>query len=379
MKASLTFLQKLAYTLISICLIILLLYHAQSFFIPVAFAALFTLLLISPANAFEKWGISRGISALLAVLLAIILVLIVFYFISSQIIGFKSDLPKVGQQLYIAISDLENWAQQHFHISDQHFKKLIDSVTTQSMTSTSAIVGSTFSTLSNVLVYLVLIPIYTFLLLLYRHIVMGFFVKSFGNAHALTVIDVLHKIRMIIKDYVFGLLIELLIVAVLNYIGLLILGVQYAILLAVVAAILNLIPYLGIYTATLLSMLITYTNNTPNAVLGVAIVMIVVHLIDSNILLPKVVGSKVKINALATILGVVAGSLLWGIPGMFLALPILAILKIIFDSVEPLQSWGYLLGDDSDNSEHVHKKRKNILMHLFKKNTGSKNSKNHNA
>ena len=368
MKASLTFLQKLAYTLISICLIILLLYHAQSFFIPVAFAALFTLLLISPANAFEKWGISRGISALLAVLLTIILVLIIFYFISSQIIGFKSDLPKVGQQLYIAITDLENRAQQRFHVSDQHLKKFIDSVTIQSMTSTSAIVGSTFSTLSNVLMYLVLIPIYTFLLLLYRHIVVGFFVKSFGNAHALSVIGVLHRIRLIIKDYIFGLLIELLIVAILNYIGLLILGIQYAILLAVVAAILNLIPYLGIYTATLLSMLITYTSNTPAAVLGVAIVMIVVHLIDSNILLPKVVGSKVKINALATILGVVVGSLLWGIPGMFLALPILAILKIIFDSVESLQPWGYLLGDENGHTTNNPSNKSNqFFMRLFRK------------
>jgi predicted PurR-regulated permease PerM len=337
-----------------------------------AFACLFTLLLISPANMFEKWGVSRGISALLAVLLAVILVVVVFYFISAQIIGFKSDLPKVAQQLYVALTDLENWAQQRFHISDRHFKTFLDSITSQSMTNTSAIVGSTFSTLSNVLVYLVLIPIYTFLLLLYRHIVVGFFIKSFSNAHALRVIDVLHRIRLIIKDYIFGLLIELFIVAILNYIGLLILGVQYAILLAVVAAILNLIPYLGIYTATLLSMLITYTNNTPSAVLGVAIVMIVVHLIDSNILLPKVVGSKVKINALATILGVVVGSLLWGIPGMFLALPILAILKIIFDSVESLQPWGYLLGDDSSNEKSTSSKRKHFFARWLQKNAASR-------
>ncbi|MGC8751419.1 AI-2E family transporter [Hydrotalea sp.] len=365
MKTSLTFLQKLAYALISVCLIILLLYYAQSFFIPLAFAALFTLLLISVANVFEKWGISRGISALIAVLLAILVVLFVFYFISSQIISFRNDVPKVAQQLYIAVTDLENWAQQRFHISDQHLKKFIDSITAQSMSSTSAIVGSTVSTLSNVLVYLVLIPIYTFLFLLYRHIIIDFFVKSFGNTHALTVINVLHRIRLMIKDYIFGLLIELLIVAILNYIGLLIVGVQYAILLAVVAAILNLIPYLGIYTATLFGMLVTYTNNTPSAVLGVAIVMIIVHLIDSNFLLPKVVGSKVKINALATILGVVVGSLLWGIPGMFLALPILAILKIIFDSVESLEPWGYLLGDDSETKSTKSAKRKNIFNKLL--------------
>jgi predicted PurR-regulated permease PerM len=226
LKTSLTFLQKLAYALISICLIILLLYYAQSFFIPLAFAALFTLLLISVADIFEKWGTSRGISALIAVLLAILVVLFVLYFISSQIISFRSDVPKVAQQLYIAVTDLDNWAPQRFHISDHHLKKFIDSITAQSMSRTSAIVGSTVSTLSIVLVYLVLIPIYKFVFLLYRHIIIGCFVKSFGNTHALTVINFLHRIRLMIKDYIFGLLIELLIVAILNYIGLLFVDVQ---------------------------------------------------------------------------------------------------------------------------------------------------------
>jgi predicted PurR-regulated permease PerM len=112
-------------------------------------------------------------------------------------------------------------------------------------------------------------------------------------------------------------------------------------------------------------MLVTYTNNTPSAVLGVAIVMIALHLIDSNFLLPKVVGSKVKINALATILGVVVGSLLWGIPGMFLALPILAMLKIIFDSVESLEPWGYLLSDDSETKSSKSANRKNFFTKLL--------------
>ena len=62
--------------------------------------------------------------------------------------------------------------------------------------------------------------------------------------------------------------------------------------------------------------------------------------------LPRVVGSKVKINALVTILGVILGEHLWGIAGMFLAIPIIALLKVVFDSVETLNAWGFILGDE---------------------------------
>jgi predicted PurR-regulated permease PerM len=140
------------------------------------------------------------------------------------------------------------------------------------------------------------------------------------------------------------------IVAFLNCTLFFIIGVKYALLLGVIAAMLNLIPYLGIFSALVLSVLITFTTNTPTVVLELAIAMVCVHLVDSNILLPRVVGSKVRINALATILGVVVGSMLWGIPGMFLAVPIVAILKVIFDGVTSLEPWGILLGDDRDEA-----------------------------
>ena len=176
---------------------------------------------------------------------------------------------------------------------------------------------------------------------------MHFFIASFSEHHTERVKDILAKTKRVIKGYIVGLFIEMLIVAAMNCIGFFILGVKYALLLGVIAALLNLIPYLGIFTACLLSLLITFTTATPSTVLGVAVVLIIVHIIDSNILLPKVVGSKVKINALVTILGVILGSTIWGIPGMFLAIPIIAILKVIFDGVDSLNPWGMLLGDDA--------------------------------
>jgi len=176
--------------------------------------------------------------------------------------------------------------------------------------------------------------------------VVSFLLKSFSQKHSPVVHTILHKTKEVIKGYIVGLGIEMLIVATMAFIGFAGLGVKYALLLAMVVAVLNLIPYLGIFTALILSLLITFTTSDAGTVLGVAIVVVCTHLIDSNFLLPKVVGSKVKINALVTILGVILGEHLWGIPGMFLAIPIIALLKVVFDSVETLNAWGFILGDE---------------------------------
>ena len=338
---------KLSHSLLAIVLILLIMYLGQSILIPLSFAGLLAIILIGPSDYFEKQGIPRGIAAVISLLLALTVGIVILYFISSQVISFKNDLPVLGTQLSAAVTDLENWAKNKFNISSGNMRQFINSASSQTLSHTTTLIGSTFSTLSNTFIYLVLIPIYTFLLLLYRNLVVQFFIGSFSEHHTDRVKDILAKTRRVIKGYIVGLFIEMLIVAVMNCAGFFILGVKYALLLGVIAALLNLIPYLGIFTACLLSMLVTFTTNTPSTVLGVAVVLIIVHIIDSNVLLPKVVGSKVKINALATILGVLLGSALWGIPGMFLAIPIIAILKVIFDGVDSLSPWGLLLGDDS--------------------------------
>jgi len=127
----------------------------------------------------------------------------------------------------------------------------------------------------------------------------------------------------------------------------LILGIKYAILLGLITALFNIVPYIGIFTALLLNVIITFaTTAIATKVLLVIITVVSMHLIDSNILLPLIVGSKVRINAFVTLLGVVLGEMIWGIPGMFLSVPVIAIAKIIFDRIENLHPWGHLLGDE---------------------------------
>ncbi|TKK66011.1 AI-2E family transporter [Ilyomonas limi] len=340
------FIVRLSHTLLSIGLIILFMYIAKSVLVPLIFASLLCIVLMVPCDYMERHRMPRSIAAIICLVLAITVVFTIFYFISSQIINFRDDLPKLGQQLFDGIHKLQLWIQQQFHLRASVVKNYLNSATSNTLAHTSALLGTTFSTVGSTLIYLVLIPIYTFLLLLYRNMIVSFLLKSFSEQHSPVVHTILNKTKAVIKGYIVGLGIEMLIVATMIFVGFTVLGVKYALLLAMIVAVLNLIPYLGIFTALLLSVLITFTTNAAGTVLGVAIVVVCTHLIDSNFLLPKVVGSKVKINALVTILGVILGEHLWGISGMFLAIPVIALLKVVFDSVDTLNAWGFILGDE---------------------------------
>ncbi|HET6228226.1 MAG TPA: AI-2E family transporter, partial [Bacteroidia bacterium] len=162
-----------------------------------------------------------------------------------------------------------------------------------------------------------------------------------------TLISILSEIKVVVQSYIVGLLIEMGIVAVLTTIGLMIIGVPYAILLGTITAVLNLIPYIGILVAGAISILVALTNFTDfKTAIGVIIVNSIVQLIDNNFLVPKIVASKVKLNALVSIIAVFVGGALDGVLGMFLAIPLSAIIKVIFDRIHGLEPWGYLFGDD---------------------------------
>ncbi len=176
---------------------------------------------------------------------------------------------------------------------------------------------------------------------------MNFLVSVFLEENSVIVHDIIEKVQFILRKYIIGLFIEMCIVSVAVCIAFWALGIKYGILFGIITGLFNIIPYIGIFTATVISLLITFaTAATTGKLLLVAITLIVTHLVDSNILLPGIVGSKVKINPLITVLCVVLGEMIWGISGMFLSIPVIAVLKIIFDRIESLKPWGALLGEE---------------------------------
>lgn len=179
----------------------------------------------------------------------------------------------------------------------------------------------------------------------YQPHLIGFIHQVFGAKNDEKINEILTETKVIIQRYLVGLFAEIAIVAVLNAVGLLVLGMEYAIVLGIVGAFLNVIPYLGGAITMFLFAIIALATKSPVYVLYVVAMYTLIQFIDNNYIVPKIVGSKVKLNALISLLTVIMGAALWGIAGMFLAIPLTAVVKLILDRIEPLKPWGYLLGD----------------------------------
>ncbi|NOT76209.1 MAG: AI-2E family transporter [Cyclobacteriaceae bacterium] len=345
---------KLTFIIIGIIGLFYILYIGQEILLPVIFAVVIAILL----NPVVNFLINKKVNRVVAILLALLLVMLVSgglgYFIGSQLALFSDTFPKFKEKFTVLEHDTIQWVSSTFNISNAKINAWI--AETKKSINGTAIIGQTLSTLKGLLVLLIL-PVYTFLILFYKPLILEFISQLFKNDEKGVVKEVLTESKSLIQNYLVGLAIEAVIVAILNSVGLLIIGVEYAVLLGLIGALLNIIPYIGGVIAISLPMLVALATQSPSAALWVFVVYIVVQFIDNNFIVPHIVASKVKINALISILVVLIGGALWGVPGMFLSIPLTAIIKVIFDRIEPLKPFGLLLGDHQPGVGNAKKKR----------------------
>jgi predicted PurR-regulated permease PerM len=347
-KANLPFYAKFSLNLLSISILIMMLYLGRSILIPFFFSVLLATLLL-PVTQFlqQRLKFPKVLAIIISIITSLALVAGIIYFLSLQISNFLADIDTIKDRIEGLISSAQEWVHDTFNISEYKQNKYIEDTAENMKESGPGFLGRTVGTITESISYVVFLPVYTFLILFYKDLIKRFFTSLFDSSEPGQVEGILFQASTIGRNYIFGLFIDMSIVFVLNSVGFLILGIKYPLFLALVAAILNLIPYIGMLIANLFSILITVvSNDNPMLGLWVAAVLAAVQLIDNNFLMPLIVGNKVRINALVTILGVVLGGTLCGIGGMFLAIPAIAFLKVVFDRVPELQPWGILLGDD---------------------------------
>ncbi|GAB2983819.1 AI-2E family transporter [Mucilaginibacter puniceus] len=329
--------------LFGLILVIYLFAQLADILVPIAFAAFLATLLNPLSNRFEKFGIPKIFSILLSLLIAVIGVAGVLYFLSTQIAQFTDSLPMLKEKFGVITADLKSWLAATFNVPITKQDKMIK----EALDTAPAILGKTLGGLLGVLSIVVLLPVYIFLMMLYKTLILNFFYEVFSEENSKKVGEVLKETKTAIQSYIVGLLIETIIVAAMNSAALMLLGVKYGLLIGVLGAILNLIPYLGGIIAIALPVIMaTITKDGYSTQLGVVGAYIVIQFIDNNILVPRIVSSKVQINALISIVVVLLGNALWGVSGMFLSIPFIAVLKIIFDRIDTLKPWGKLLGDN---------------------------------
>jgi putative permease len=351
----LPFYAKLALVLFSIISLGYLAILGHNILAPMLTSFLLALLLLPLANFLEqKWRIKRSIASIIAVILMIAVISGILYFLANQLTDLWKDWPLLRQQAETSFHDLQHWISGTFHVNAQKQIDYLRDSASSAVSTSATVIGATLLTVSATLLFLGFLLLFTFFILNYRRTLFTFLTSVFEEKHTQKVSEIVRQIQYIIKRYITGLFLQMLIVTLLLIFALWALNIKYAVLLGLIGGIFNIIPYIGIFSALLISVLITFATAGAGKVLLIVVAFVAIHALDGNVLMPLVVGSKVKINALFAFIGIVVGEMMWGISGMFLCIPYLAMLKIIFDKVDQLRPWGILLGGE----EKPEKKRR---------------------
>jgi predicted PurR-regulated permease PerM len=337
---------KASLLLVGLCAFVYILFIAQQILLPIIFATIVAVLLNPIVKFLGRHRIPRILAIVIAVLLAVLVTVALIYFISSQVNSFAEASPRYKEKLDGLLKQTIAWVSIQVNIAPEKLTGWLANAQSEVMKNSGAILGQTLSTVGGFVLGTVLLPVYVIMILWYQPLLREFFRRVFVRDNQSTVSEVLVEAETLIQSYFIGLLLEFAIIATLDSIGLLILGIDYAILLGIIGALLNVIPLIGGVTTVALSMMVALvTKDSPSYALLVMVMFVVIQFFDNHFIIPKVVASKVKLNALISVIVVLAGGALWGILGMFLSIPLSAIAKVICDRIEPLKPWGFLLGD----------------------------------
>lgn len=348
---------KFASVLVGLIALVYILSKLSDPLLSLLFAALFSILLLPICERLEKWGMHRIVAIVISIILFFAVLAGFIWLIILQVSSFGDAIPPFVSKAETFIESVIAWIESNFDVSRNQqvseAKKYLLSMLGESRNYMAQVVVSVGGLLGTAF----LVPLYVFFFLLYRDFFRNFIYKAFKGVSNTRLDRILARIYEVVQSYMSGLLLVIIIVGILNTIGLWILGVDYAVFFGFLAAILIVIPYIGIFIGSILPAIYSLvTMDSPWISLGVIGVMSLVQFLEGNFITPNVVGSKVSINPLAAIIMLLLGGKLWGLAGLIVALPLTAIIKVILDSSPALEPYGYLLGEpDKELKEELGK------------------------
>jgi len=314
----------------------IILYFGKSLFIPLSYALFVAIVLYPVCKWLEqhKWPRSLAITAGLLIITILFAALVGLLVV--EINALRAEWPELMQRLRPSLAALQEWLQHHFNIALSSQEEWWNTITRQLSDNSGGIMRSTLSTTSSLLFMLFLVPVFAALFLYNRLPFVQFLEKVAGNSHSKEVRPLLHEVIHTYFNFVKGMLLVYLIVGILNSIGLFALGIPHAFLFGLLTAIMTIIPYVGIIISALLPVAIAWiTHDSIWYPLGVVAIFGVVQYLEANVIFPRVVGAQLNISTWATLVAVLAGGILWGVSGMILFIPFLAIGKLVLEKMDP--------------------------------------------
>jgi predicted PurR-regulated permease PerM len=329
-----------------VILVIAMLHFGKVVLVPIAFAALLSMLMVPISRSLERRGFNRSLSSFTSTLIIFIVIIGMFAVVASQFAAFKEDAPKIKQKAISFVESTQKYIERKFGVDEKKQKQIAKQQTTSTPKSGGTFLSRVINGLTTTVGTILLTLVYTFLMLYNREQFKTFFLKLYKRDDQQKVKEVVEQIATVSQKYLTGRVMSICIIFGMYSIGLSIVGIKNAILLAGVAALLTVIPYIGTVLGGLFPVLMALaTEDSIQPALWAAGVLFFIQTMDNYFIEPNIVGGEVNLNAITSIFSIVAGGLLWGVPGMILFLPMAGIIKIVCDHVDELKPIGYLIGE----------------------------------
>ncbi|MFD2595892.1 AI-2E family transporter [Sphingobacterium griseoflavum] len=342
----------LAASLFAMALLLGFMYATETVLIPLLFSILIAISLYPLARLFERIRLGKATAAILSVIVAIAVLYFIGWFIVHQSIIIGKDATAITNKVMSVLDRAQRWVETTFNVQRNTMMDQLRDQGNKMLSNAGAMASATFGSIGNILAGTVLVPLFSFFLLYYRDFFREFFFKAFKSTPQSKVHETLNKIYTVVQSYLLGLVTVMGIVAILNTIGLMIMGIDYAWFFGTLASLLMLLPYIGIAIGSILPALFALAvKDSAWYAVGVIAWFQVVQFLEGNIITPNIVGSKVSINPLMAIIAILLGGMLFGLPGLILALPLTATIKVIFDAIPSMQAFGFLIGEPE--KEHL--------------------------
>jgi predicted PurR-regulated permease PerM len=354
-----TRLVKTALFLFITSILVMFLILAKSVLIPLVIAMVFSYLMYPLVWKFEKMGVNRGISTLLVLLFVIIVIGGISLLLSAKISDTNFDLTEMKKQFETKTNAFGNLLQSKAGIQASTIDDYLNRLSENVSTSWQSEIGNFFSTTTTTIFQIGILPVFIFFLIYYRTKTAYFILRVVEKKDRKKVLHILKEVSTVTTKYLSGLLIVVIILAVLNSTGLLIIGVKHALFFGILAALLNLIPYAGPFLGGFIPFLyVFFTVPEPlEQMIKVAVLFMIIQFTENNLLTPNIVGNSIKINPLAIILSLLFANMIWGIAGMLIVIPILAIAKIIMRNIDSLKPYAFLISDRGTERHQIKFKR----------------------
>lgn len=347
MKPSTISINKLNAALICLCLVVTMLYIGSSFFIPITYGVFFAFMLKPICDGYERLVKNRVVAIILTLLsvgLTFALIVYFFYFQISQVLN---EVENITSKIQEAGIKLLAFFGEVIGFSSGETSAIIEEELTNAVKKPFGLLTSGLSTSGLLLANFILTIVYVFFFLLYSTAVKKFVQGQLSDTAKQEGEDTLREIQRVAANYLGGMLTVMLVLGVLNSLGLYLIGIKFALVWGFLGALLAIVPYVGTTIGGLLPFLYAIaTTDTYWQPIAVIVLYFVVQSLEGNFITPKVVGNSVKINALAAVISIILGALLWGIPGIILAIPLLAMFRIVLDHIRPLKPVALLLSDE---------------------------------